>query len=176
VAQDRDRLAEALDRHAEGTAGTTGGGQRVEGGLIAGFVIAGPHPAASDATRRAAKDGRALKSEETRNLPSCMVNAHANKPMKQPAVYILTNQPGGVLYIGVTSDLIKRVWQHRSDAVEGFSRRYRLHELVYFEQFGSMVEAIEREKELKKWRRAWKVALIEKGNAAWRDLWPDLME
>ena len=96
--------------------------------------------------------------------------------MKQPAVYILTNKPGGVLYVGVTSSLVKRVWQHRSDAVEGFSRRYRLHELVYFEQFESMVEAIEREKELKKWRRAWKVALIEKGNAAWRDLWPDLME
>jgi putative endonuclease len=96
--------------------------------------------------------------------------------MKQPAVYILTNKPGGVLYIGVTSDLVKRIWQHRSKVVEGFSQRYRLHELVHFEQFESMVEAIEREKELKKWRRAWKVALIEHGNPKWRDLWPDLLE
>ncbi len=95
--------------------------------------------------------------------------------MKQPAVYILTNKPGGVLYIGVTSDLVKRVWQHRSDAVEGFSRRYRLHELVYFEQYESMLEAIEREKALKKWRRAWKDALIEKANPKWRDLWVDLV-
>ena len=95
--------------------------------------------------------------------------------MKQPAIYILANKPSGVLYIGVTSDLVKRIWQHRSDAVEGFSRRYRLHELVYFEQFESMIKAIEREKELKKWRRIWKVALIEKDNAEWRDLWPDLV-
>ena len=95
--------------------------------------------------------------------------------MKQPAVYILTNKPGGVPCIGVTSDLVKRIWQHRSEAVEGFGQRYRLHELVYFEQFESMVEAIEREKEPKKWRRAWKIALIEKDNAGWRDLSPDLI-
>ena len=96
--------------------------------------------------------------------------------MKNPAVYILTNKPGGVLYIGVTSDLVKRIWQHRNDAVEGFSQRYRLHELVYFELYGSMIQAIEREKELKKWRRAWKVALIEEANPQWRDLWPDLVQ
>lgn len=95
--------------------------------------------------------------------------------MKHPAVYILTNTPGGVLYIGVMSDFVKRIWQHRSDAVEGLSQHYRLHDLVHFEQFESMVEAIEREKELKKWRREWKVALIEKANAGWRDLWPDLV-
>ena len=92
--------------------------------------------------------------------------------MKRP-LYILTNKPGGVLY--ATSDLVKRIWQHRSDAARGFSQRYRLHELVPFEQFDSMIEAIEREKELKKCRRAWKVALIEKDNAGWRDLWPDLV-
>jgi putative endonuclease len=95
---------------------------------------------------------------------------------KRPAVYILTNKPRGVLYIGVTSDLVKRVWQHRRDVIEGFSQRYRLHELVYFEQCDSMVAAIEREKDLKKWRRAWKIALIEKHNPEWRDLWPDLMK
>ncbi|MGH8146282.1 MAG: GIY-YIG nuclease family protein [Rhodanobacteraceae bacterium] len=94
--------------------------------------------------------------------------------IKQPAVYILANKPGGALYIGVTSDLVKRVWQHRSDAVEGFSKRYRIHDLVHFEQCDSIVTAIEREKELKKWRRAWKVALVEKSNPKWLDLWPDL--
>ena len=95
--------------------------------------------------------------------------------VKHPAVYILTNGPSGVLYIGVTSDLVKRIWQHRSDAVEGFSQHYRLHTLVYFEQHGSMIHAIEREKELKKWRREWKVALIEEANPEWRDLWPDIV-
>ncbi|MBS0431668.1 MAG: GIY-YIG nuclease family protein [Proteobacteria bacterium] len=96
-------------------------------------------------------------------------------PTKRPAVYILTNIPNGVLYIGVTSDLVKRIWQHRSDLVAGFSQRYRLHELVYFEQCESMIAAIEREKELKKWRRDWKIALIEKANPDWRDLWSDLI-
>ena len=95
--------------------------------------------------------------------------------VKQPAIYILTNRPNGVLYVGVTSDLIKRVWQHRNDAVEGFSQRYQLHLLVHFERHQSMIEAIEREKELKKWRREWKVALVEKANPEWRDLWPDLI-
>lgn len=94
---------------------------------------------------------------------------------KHPAVYILTNRPNGVLYIGVTSDLIKRIWQHRSDAVEGFSQRYCLHMLVYFQQCESMIHAIEREKDLKKWRREWKIALIEQINPDWRDLWPDLI-
>jgi putative endonuclease len=94
---------------------------------------------------------------------------------RHPAVYILANRPNGVLYIGVTSDLLKRIWQHRSDAVEGFSQRYRLHMLVYFEQCESMIHAIEREKKLKKWRRAWKLALIEGANPEWRDLWPDII-
>jgi putative endonuclease len=94
--------------------------------------------------------------------------------MKHPAIYVLASKPHGTLYVGVTSDLIKRVWEHRSDLVEGFTRRYRVHNLVYFEQFESMILAIEREKELKKWRRAWKVALIEKENPLWLDLWAGL--
>jgi putative endonuclease len=97
------------------------------------------------------------------------------QPMKQPAVYILASSFGGVLYIGVTSDLIKRGWEHRNDLVEGFTRRYKVHRLVYFELYESMIQAIEREKELKKWRRAWKVALIEKDNKGWLDLWPGLV-
>jgi len=95
--------------------------------------------------------------------------------MKQPAIYILATRPEGVLYIGVTSDLIARIWQHRNDLVDGFTRRYKVHRLVYFEQYESMIQAIEREKELKKWRRAWKVALIEKENSAWADLWPGIV-
>jgi putative endonuclease len=94
--------------------------------------------------------------------------------MREPAVYILATKPYGTLYIGVTSDLVKRIWEHRSNQVDGFTKRYGVHRLVYFEQFRSMVEAIEREKELKKWRRAWKIALIEKGNLTWRDLWPEV--
>lgn len=79
------------------------------------------------------------------------------------------------MYVGVTSDLIKRVWEHRNDLVAGFTKQYRVHDLAYFEQFESMVAAIEREKELKKWRRAWKVALIEKANPRWLDFWPTLV-
>lgn len=96
--------------------------------------------------------------------------------MKEPAVYIMASKKDGVLYVGVTSDLVQRVHEHRSDAVAGFTRRYHIHHLVYFEQIESMVAAIEREKEIKKWRRAWKVALIEKDNAEWEDLWPRLLD
>ena len=94
--------------------------------------------------------------------------------MREPVVYILASKPNGTLYVGVTSDLAKRAWEHRNDAVEGFTQRHRVHRLVYFEQSQSMVEAIEREKELKKWRRAWKIALIEKSNPTWRDLFADI--
>ncbi|MGH8126097.1 MAG: GIY-YIG nuclease family protein [Rhodanobacteraceae bacterium] len=94
--------------------------------------------------------------------------------MRQPTIYILASRPHGTLYVGVTSDLIKRVWEHRHDAVDGFTKRYGVHRLVHFEQFRSMADAIAREKELKKWRRAWKVAEIEKGNPEWRDLWQEI--
>ena len=94
--------------------------------------------------------------------------------MKQPAVYILASQRNGTLYIGVTSDLIKRIWEHRNDAVEGFTQKYRVHLLVYYELHSDMAAAIMREKQLKKWNRAWKLALIEKNNSQWRDLWEDL--
>ncbi|SMF43711.1 putative endonuclease [Tistlia consotensis] len=95
--------------------------------------------------------------------------------MKQPCVYILSNRRHGTLYVGVTSDVIRRVWEHRTDAVEGFSRRYQLHRLVYFEFHDTMERAIQREKQLKLWRRAWKIQLIEGGNPDWRDLYETLM-
>lgn len=96
--------------------------------------------------------------------------------MREPAVYILATKPYGTLYVGVTSDLVKRIWQHRNDAVGGFTRQHGVYHLVHFEQFRSMVEAIEREKELKKWRRAWKIALVEESNPDWRDLWPEISQ
>lgn len=96
--------------------------------------------------------------------------------MRDPAVYMLATKPYGTLYIGVTSDLLKRIWQHRNDAVEGFTKRHGVHRLVHFEQFRSMAEAIEREKELKKWWRAWKIALVENSNSDWRDLWPEISQ
>ena len=95
--------------------------------------------------------------------------------MKQPAVYILASQRNGTLYIGVTSDLIKRIWEHKNDLVKGFTQKYKVHQLVYFEQHQDMLTAITREKQLKKWNRDWKLALIEKSNPDWRDLWSDIV-
>jgi putative endonuclease len=93
---------------------------------------------------------------------------------KQPAVYILASRRNGTLYIGVTSDLVKRAYEHKQDLVEGFTKRYGVHELVYFEMHEDMVAAITREKQLKKWNRAWKVELIEQRNPEWRDLYAEL--
>ncbi|MDX8401161.1 MAG: GIY-YIG nuclease family protein [Mariprofundaceae bacterium] len=91
--------------------------------------------------------------------------------MKQPAVYIMASRRNGTLYTGVTGDLVRRVWQHRNHAVEGFTKRYGVTMLVWFELHGSMESAIAREKAIKKWRRAWKLDLIERENPHWDDLW-----
>ncbi|HEV8714336.1 MAG TPA: GIY-YIG nuclease family protein [Candidatus Binatia bacterium] len=93
---------------------------------------------------------------------------------KQPAVYMLASKRDGTLYIGVTSDLAKRVWEHKNDVVEGFTKKYGVHDLVYFELHGDIESAITREKQLKKWNRAWKIELIEKTNLTWKDLWPEI--
>ncbi len=96
--------------------------------------------------------------------------------MKEYAyVYILTNRMQGVLYIGVTTDLVKRIWQHREGLAEGFTKRYNLKNLVWYETHGEIVAAITREKQIKKWNRAWKIELIEKENRDWRDLYPDIL-
>jgi putative endonuclease len=89
-------------------------------------------------------------------------------------MYILASGRNGTLYIGVTGNLAQRIWQHKHDEVEGFTQRYRVHVLVYYEAFDDMRAAIEREKQLKKWNRAWKLALIEGVNPQWRDLAEDL--
>jgi putative endonuclease len=89
----------------------------------------------------------------------------------QPAVYILASKRHGTLYIGVTSDLQKRTWEHKRNLVDGFTKRYGVHRLVYYELHGDMMAAISREKQIKKWNRAWKLELIEKQNPDWKDLW-----
>jgi putative endonuclease len=90
---------------------------------------------------------------------------------KQPAVYILASKKNGTLYIGVTSDLVKRIWEHKNNMVEGFTKRYSIHQLVWYELHDSMPSAIEREKRLKEWKRAWKLKLIERANPDWQDLY-----
>ncbi len=94
---------------------------------------------------------------------------------KQPAVYILASKRNGTLYIGVTSDLPKRAWEHKNDWVEGFTKKYNIHRLVYYEMHEDLVSAISREKQIKKWNRAWKLELIEKQNPDWRDLWEGIL-
>ena len=96
-----------------------------------------------------------------------------NRPMReegQPCVYILASKPHGTLYIGVTSNLLARLYQHRSDSLPGFTSRYDVHSLVRFEMFADMERAIAREKQLKRWHRQWKINLIESENPDWHDL------
>ncbi len=89
--------------------------------------------------------------------------------------YILASKRNGTLYTGVTADLIGRVWQHRQDVFPGFARTYGCKRLVWFETHDDISEAIRKEKQLKRWRRAWKLELIEGGNPDWRDLWDELV-
>ena len=93
----------------------------------------------------------------------------------QPAVYILANTIRGTLYIGVTSHLIQRIYQHKNHWVDGFSKRYHTDLLVWYELHDNMESAIRREKQLKNWRRMWKIELIETHNPQWRDLWTDII-
>lgn len=95
--------------------------------------------------------------------------------MKRPCVYILASSRNGTLYVGVTNDIARRIWEHRSGAMEGFSKRYRIYLLVHAEFHETMPDAILREKRIKKWRRAWKLNLIERDNPAWRDLYEEIL-
>ena len=90
-------------------------------------------------------------------------------------VYLLASQRNGTLYVGVTSDLVRRVYQHRQGAVDGFTKQYHVHDLVWFESTESIEAAISREKQIKNWKRQWKVDLIEKANPQWRDLYPAIL-
>jgi putative endonuclease len=95
--------------------------------------------------------------------------------IKQPAVYILANKRNGTLYIGITSGLVKRIREHKNSIVEGFTKRYGLHQLVWYELHESMESAIIREKRLKEWKRVWKLELIEKSNPDWQDLYETIV-
>lgn len=94
---------------------------------------------------------------------------------KQPCVYILASKRNGTIYIGVTSNLVKRVYEHKQDLVDGFTKRYGVHQLVWFERHGTMESAIAREKQLKNWNRAWKLKLIEEMNREWRDIYEEIV-
>ena len=94
--------------------------------------------------------------------------------MKRPCVYILASKRNGTLYVGVTSDIARRAWEHQTGAVLGFTRRYGVHRLVYAEFHATMADAILREQQIKKWNRAWKIELIERDNPEWRDLYEGL--
>ena len=94
---------------------------------------------------------------------------------KQPAVYLMASKRNGTLYIGVTSDLIKRVWQHKNSIINGFSKQYNVHMLVWYEIHSTMESAINREKRLKSWSRQWKLDLIEKMNPEWEDLYNSIL-
>jgi len=95
--------------------------------------------------------------------------------MKQYYVYILASKKNGTLYIGVTSDLVKRIYEHKNNLVEGFSKEYNVHSLVYYELHQEIEEAILREKQMKKWNRKWKMRLIEEKNPEWKDLYNEIV-
>ena len=94
-----------------------------------------------------------------------------SRKMGQYFVYILTSKRNGTLYIGVTNDLLKRIYEHKSDLIEGFTKKYDVHNLVYYEIYRDIRDAITREKRIKKWKRKWKMELIEKFNPTWEDLY-----
>ncbi len=94
---------------------------------------------------------------------------------RQPCVYMLASKRNGTLYTGVTSSLIKRIWEHKNYIVESFTSKYGVHTLVWYEVHNTMETAIQREKTIKNWRRAWKIKTIEEMNPEWRDLYPDLL-
>ena len=94
---------------------------------------------------------------------------------KQFFVYILTNRAYGTLYVGITNDLIRRVWEHKNNVVKGFTAEHGLHDLVWYEVHGDPIEAITREKRIKKWHRDWKVNLIQAKNPDWKDLYSEIV-
>jgi len=94
---------------------------------------------------------------------------------KQPAVCLLASKRNGTLYVGVTSNMIKRIWEHKNNVVKGFTERYNVHQLVWYELHETMESAIRKEKMLKNWKRAWKLELIERSNPNWQDLYETIV-
>ena len=95
--------------------------------------------------------------------------------MKHYYVYILASKKNGTLYIGITSDLVKRIYEHKNNLISSFTQKYNVHRLVYYEEFTDVLEAIAMEKRIKKWNRQWKIGLIEKVNGDWRDLYFEII-
>ena len=94
---------------------------------------------------------------------------------REPCVYLLASRRNGTLYTGVTSDLVKRVWEHKNNVAEGFTKRYGVHRLVWYELYSNIESAIAREKAIKEWKRQWKLELIKSLNPDWRDLFEELV-
>ena len=94
---------------------------------------------------------------------------------RKPCVYMLASKRNGTLYVGVTSDLVKRIWEHKNHVVEGFTQQYNVHLLVWYEMHDTMESAIAREKAMKEWKRAWKIRRIEEINPEWKDLYPTIL-
>ena len=95
--------------------------------------------------------------------------------IKQPVVYILASKKKGTLYVGVTSNLVKRIWEHKNNIVEGFTKKYSVHNLVWYELHDSMISALNREKTIKNWKREWKITRIEESNPQWDDLYKSIL-
>jgi putative endonuclease len=95
--------------------------------------------------------------------------------MKQYYVYILASKKNGTLYIGVTGDLVKRIYEHKQNLIDGFTKEHNVHTLVYYEYHNEVEEAIQREKQMKKWNRKWKIRLIEEKNPEWKDLFDEIL-
>ena len=91
--------------------------------------------------------------------------------MKQYFIYILASKRNGTIYLGITSNLLKRIYEHKNNLIEGFTKKYNVHTLVYYETYNDIYDAIAREKSIKKWKRQWKIELIEKFNPKWEDLY-----
>ncbi|MCH8801909.1 MAG: GIY-YIG nuclease family protein [Chloroflexi bacterium] len=107
-------------------------------------------------------------------MPPYRLSGESRNPLRQPCAYFLASSRNGTIYVGVTSNLAQRVWQHKNHSAEGFTQRYGVHTLVWYEAHDTMESAIVREKAIKKWKRAWKKALICKTNPGWRDLYEEL--
>jgi putative endonuclease len=116
---------------------------------------------------------RSRFSHDTLNI-SCLNAEHYDSMEKSAYVYILASALNGTLYIGVTSNLVRRVWEHREGLADGFTKKYSVKRLVWYEVHSEIREAITREKQLKQWNRAWKLRLIHKANPCWRDLFEEI--
>ena len=109
------------------------------------------------------------------NKKSCRASTASPNFMKNYYVYIITNKYNNVFYVGVTSNLVKRIWEHKNKLVEGFSKKYNLNKLIYYEVCDNIESAITREKQLKRWRREWKISLIEEMNPDFDDLYEKIV-